>query len=50
MMLAVLLGGETHVRTALAGEFVAELAQCLGQLLPGYIPGQFHRVSTSSRT
>ena len=50
VMLTTLLGGETHVTAAPAGDFITECTERSGQILSADIARQLHAVRTSSRT
>jgi hypothetical protein len=44
------IAGEPDMTTRLPGNSVSESGERLGELSPGYIPGQLHAAMTSSRT
>ena len=50
MMLAMLVGGQAKMTAGLAGDGVAELVECLGQVAAREITGKPHTAMTSSRT
>jgi hypothetical protein len=50
VVLAAFLRRESHVRSALACNSVAKSVQCASQVRAGEIAGDFHGISTSSRT
>jgi hypothetical protein len=50
VMFAMLMGGQAKMATGLAGDGIAELAECLGQVASREITGKPHTAMTSSRT
>ena len=50
VMLRRPIAGEPDMATGLPGNSVSESGERLGELSPGYIPGQLHAAMTSSRT